>query len=330
MLLDETQWQHFSLDGFLHLGPVLASPEVGELRDRADDLAMGRAQNAGVLMALDAAGSEGDPPGLVSGFDRGTLAYREIQGLEYDDVFRPLVTHPLFLEICARLYAPHAAISMFRGMVINKPAGQGTAIAWHQNGGARWHLDRDPLVTIWVALDDATLESGCVEAIRGSHRGGLLSADGGTLSQERAAIHCDEDLVVALEVKSGHAVLLHNWLIHRSGVNRTSAPRRAFSGCYMDGRTISVLTGSHFPVVAGTVDEAPYPYISQLETDSAANAESVQAAQEKAASLEAEVAELRERCEAAETQLRSLEEERDGANRAPRRLPNWLRSLFRQ
>ena len=32
-------------------------------------------------------------------------------------------------------------------------------------------------------------------------------------------------------------VLLHNWLLHRSDVNRTPIPRRAFSVCYMDGRT---------------------------------------------------------------------------------------------
>ena len=45
-----------------------------------------------------------------------------------------------------------------------------------------------------------------------------------------------------LEVEAGHAVLLHNWLIHRSGVNPTPAPRRAFTVCYMDGRTLNAGT----------------------------------------------------------------------------------------
>jgi hypothetical protein len=34
-------------------------------------------------------------------------------------------------------------------------------------------------------------------------------------------------------------VLLHNWLLHSSDVNQTDQSRRAFSVCYMDGRTQS-------------------------------------------------------------------------------------------
>ena len=39
-----------------------------------------------------------------------------------------LLRHPIFREICARQYGPHASVSIFRAMMMNKPAGQGTGL----------------------------------------------------------------------------------------------------------------------------------------------------------------------------------------------------------
>jgi phytanoyl-CoA hydroxylase len=258
VVIDEQQWQRFSIDGFLHLGRVLTGPELEALRERAGELAAGTLHNDRVVMALEGGGEAASA---------GAHGYRQIQGLEHDDVFRSLVAHPLFLEVCARMYAPHAAVSVFSATVLNEPGGQTAATPWRQNGGSAWQLDRDPLVTIWVALDDATIANGCVEAVRGSHRNGLLSADGGALSEQETELYCDPEQVVALELPCGHAVLLHSWLIHRAAANASSQSRRAFAGCYLDGRTINISTGQHYAVVAGTVDQSPYPFIGQLERD---------------------------------------------------------------
>jgi hypothetical protein len=220
-------------------------------------------------MQLDTGGVYEELPAAVRSFEHGTMLYRKIQGLETDDLFVRLVKHPLFLEICARQYGPHAPISIFRAMVMNKPAGQGTVLPWHQDGGNVWALDRDPLVTVWVALDPATRANGCMEVVPGTHRLGLLSLYGSTVEEKYVKIHCPAEHVHPLEVEPGHAVLLHNWLIHRSGVNPTSVPRRALTVCYMDGRTQSILTGNHFPLVAGSLPSEPYPYIHQLRQDCA-------------------------------------------------------------
>jgi hypothetical protein len=329
VILAEEQWQRFSLDGYLELGLVLTSNEVDELRGRAEDFAAGRVHNEHVRVALDAAAVPAGAPGAAM---EGTPRYRKIEGLEHDELIRSYLANQLLLEVCARMYAPHAPISVFRATIMNRPAEQGTVLPWHQNGGNSWRLDRDPLVTLWIALDEATVENGCIEAVRGSHHTGLVSLQGRPLSAEDAAIHCDPELVVPLEVKAGHAILLHNWLIHRSSVSRSFAPRRAFSGSLIDGRTLDVTTGSHFPLVAGTIDETPYPYIGQLESDLAAYAESLRLALERATGLESEIAELRERMEAAELRARSLGFEWEGSElargRSPRGGAKWLRSLF--
>jgi hypothetical protein len=250
-MLDERQWHDFARDGFLHLGPVLTPAEVAALCERADQLALGQVRNPRIEMQLDTGGAYEELPGAVRSFVEGTLLYRKIQGLETDPLFLPLVRHPLFAAVCAHQYGAHAPVSIFRAMVMNKPAGQGTHLPWHQDGGEVWKLDRDPLVTIWIALDRATHANGCMEVVPGTHRLGLLSTYGSTVAADDVARHCPADRVRPLEVESGHAVLLHNWLIHRSGINPSPVPRRAVTICYLDGRTVSTLTGNRFPMIFG-------------------------------------------------------------------------------
>ncbi|MET1079386.1 MAG: phytanoyl-CoA dioxygenase family protein [Pseudomonas sp.] len=291
-MLTELQWSDFDRDGFVHLGKLLDADTIAELTQRADDLASGAQINPQVQLQLDTGGDYDALPEAVSSFQSGTRLYRKIQGLENDPLYSPLVRHPLFLNICARLYGAHAPVSLFRAMIMNKPAGQGTYLPWHQDAGDVWALDRDPLVTIWLALDPAMRANGCVEIIPGSHRLGLLSAHGSTLGAEDVQRHCPPERALPLEVEAGHAVLMHNWLIHRSGVNPSNQPRRAFTACYMDGRTRSVLTGHHFPLLAGTLSQTPDHYVQHLQTELAAVRHSQATAQEYAHALEQEVAKL--------------------------------------
>jgi ectoine hydroxylase-related dioxygenase (phytanoyl-CoA dioxygenase family) len=191
-------------------------------------------------MQLDSTtGEYKDAPEQSNGFKGETLAYRKIQNLEHDDLFRDYLSRPIFRDICARAYGKDAPVACFRAMFMNKPSHQGTKLPWHQD--AWTDLDRQPTITVWTALDPATKANGCVEAIPGSHRGGLINPEhsSGFLSEEQAAEICTPDKVVYLELEPGEVVLLHNWLLHSSDVNRTDVSRRGFSVCYMDGRTVS-------------------------------------------------------------------------------------------
>ena len=67
-------------------------------------------------------------------------------------------------------------------------------------------------------------------------------------TDDQIAEQCRPNLVEYLELAPGEAALLHNSLLHSSDVNRTDVSRRAFSVCYMDGRTVSK-SGEHFSKV---------------------------------------------------------------------------------
>ncbi len=324
-MITDADWDRYTLEGFLPLGQVAEPAQLRALCQRADDLALGQHVNPGVQMQLDTGGAYAELPDAVARFDSGTLGYRKIQGLEHDDVFLPLIRHPLFRAIAGRVYGEHAPVSIFRAMIMNKPAGQGTHLPWHQDGGDVWKLDHDPLVTIWVAIDDATTQNGCMDVVPGSHRHGMLSLFGSTVREDHVAMHCTPDRIRPLEVPAGHAVLLHNWLLHRSGVNRTQAPRRAFTMVCMDGRTRSTLTGQPFPMIWGEAATADYPYVEQLRTERDTHAVSFREAERYALSLRQENEALHGAMAEATRYAHSLEAElarQRAAAAAPRR---WWR-----
>jgi hypothetical protein len=238
--LSDERWGQYHRDGYLKLGKLLTDDELARLQQRIDEIMLGQAaiDYDRLLMQLDSdSGKYGDMPEQTKGFKGPTLGYRKIQDLEHDPLFLAYLQRPLFRDICAHVYGPHATIACFRAMFMNKPSRKGTVLPWHQDGGDGWDVDRDPLVTVWTALDPATIANGCVKVIPGSHKLGLLSANGHTITPQQEQEYSSDDKVVYLELRAGESVLLHNWLLHSSDVNNTDTPRRAFSVCYVDART---------------------------------------------------------------------------------------------
>ncbi len=250
-MIAEADWAAYERDGWLKLGRVLDDAELADFQARIDAIMLGTADVPydRLLMQLDGASGKYEDAGEQSnGFKGATLAYRKIQNLELDPLHLAFMQRPLFREICDRVYGPSTAISSFRAMFMNKPARQGTFLPWHQD---RWaFLDRDPLITLWTALDPATVANGCVQVVPGTHREGVINPSHGSgfLTPEQAAGRAVPGAIQFLELEAGEAVLLHNWLLHSSDVNRTDRPRRAFSVCYMDARTRTT-AGEGFPVI---------------------------------------------------------------------------------
>ncbi len=127
-------------------------------------------------------------------------------------------------------------VSIYRAFLMNKSSQGGSNLPWHQDGGRFWGLDRDPELQIWTALDDAPEEAGCVEFLPGTHRGGLATPLGGVVPPEHVAARGESD-VVRMPARAGEVLLIHNHVWHRSGLNQTGRPRRAFSVCYMSAAT---------------------------------------------------------------------------------------------
>jgi phytanoyl-CoA hydroxylase len=134
-LLSEQQWWEYQQSGYLRLGAVLEASELTALQRRMDEIMLGQVSYPALRYQLDTGGAYEDLPDAVPHGSDTTLAYRKVQGLEADPLVLEVMRRPVFREICDRHYGKHARISIFRAMMMNKPAGKGTYLPWHQDGG---------------------------------------------------------------------------------------------------------------------------------------------------------------------------------------------------
>ncbi|MBT4137047.1 MAG: phytanoyl-CoA dioxygenase family protein [Candidatus Latescibacteria bacterium] len=250
--ISDQQWAQFEEAGFLHLGNVMDNGELEQLQVRMDDIMLGKASidYDRVMMQLDRDPERDNKPGPQSKGHKGeTLLYRKIQDLERDALFLDYLQKPIFRSVCARAYGNETPVACFRAMFMNKPARGGTELVWHQD---RWtDLDKDPMITIWTALDPAIIANGCVKLIPGSHRALINPEHGaGFLTEEHIENIVSKQEFINLELEPGDCVVLHNWTLHSSGTNSTDIARRAFSVCYMDAATQSS-RGHEYAVVFG-------------------------------------------------------------------------------
>jgi len=250
-VLTAEQLEEFDRKGFLRLGKVATQEEVAAVRQRMDDIMHGRVPVEGIYFQMDTeSGAYEDVPS-GGAFQGPSDNYRKIQELERDPVILRYVQHPFFRELCEQLIGPE--VTTYRTMFMNKPAGRGTVLPYHQDAGSQWSLSKDPEVTVWTALDPTSKANGCVQVIPGSHKLGLLSERGHTITREQEAMYCPEEKSEYLEGEVGEVFLLHNLLLHRSGVNPTGQSRRALSVCYMDAATFDVKNPSRkFPKIFGS------------------------------------------------------------------------------
>lgn len=221
-------------DGFAHLPGVASEETIVALRGRAQALVAGTVVGDGLFFQPDTPSGRYEDLVFGSGYAGPDVDYRKIEKLERDSAFRAWLENPLFARIAYQVLG--TPVRLYRATLFSKAAHRGTDLPWHQDGGQFWGLDRDPELQLWTALDDASVAAGCLTVLPSSHRAGLATPLGGIVPQ-RCLDAVDLSAELSLPVKAGDVLLLHNYLWHRSGPNRTAQPRRAFSVSLLEAAT---------------------------------------------------------------------------------------------
>ena len=122
---------------------------------------------------------------------------------------------------------------LLQSMYIFKQPNIGGEVTCHQDAT---FLYTEPLrmLGLWFALEDATIENGCLWAIPGGHKHGLKSrfvrADGGgTRFEVFDNTPWPEGKLQPLEVEKGTLIILHGLLPHLSRENRSPKSRHAYT-----------------------------------------------------------------------------------------------------
>jgi phytanoyl-CoA hydroxylase len=226
---------HLSAQGYARLGRVLDEAGLAAMRERAEDLMLGRVTYPGLFFQLDSETGRYEDAPIGLGWQGPSLAYRKLEKLEKDERFLAWLNNPLFERVArARI---EGAVVLYRAILFNKGVPGGSDIPWHQDGGKLWGLSQDPELQIWTALDDAPADGGCLEVVPGSHTRGLATALGGVVPPDQVAAARANEQAVPLPALAGEVILVHNKLWHRSGRSRTGKRRLALSICYMSAAT---------------------------------------------------------------------------------------------
>jgi len=148
--------------------------------------------------------------------------------------FQDLLYYDPLLDIAGSLIGEN--IQLFHDQALYKPAKIGGAVPWHQDNGY-WRCQPADLVSIWIALDDADQENGCMIVIPASHVDEQVShSRAKTGDRELPALlftDADESKAVSIPLKAGHAMVHHCLTVHQTQPNRSDRNRRAIVIHYM-------------------------------------------------------------------------------------------------
>jgi ectoine hydroxylase-related dioxygenase (phytanoyl-CoA dioxygenase family) len=162
---------------------------------------------------------------------------------------RPHVWHKRFLDMCKtpevldhveQLIGPN--IVLFSSHLISKSAGDGLRAPWHQDANF-WSLEPMNVITLWLAIDDSTVENGCMRIIPGTHTLGPLT-HGSAENPHMAVLHeqlpaeaVDESRAVNCELNAGDCSFHAPYAIHGSTANTSDKRRCGFTMRFMPAET---------------------------------------------------------------------------------------------
>jgi ectoine hydroxylase-related dioxygenase (phytanoyl-CoA dioxygenase family) len=245
VVLTQEQIDFYHREGYLAIEAITTQEEVAWLRDIYDRLfAMRAGREDGNQFDLGGSDEEGREAVLPQILSPAKYAPELKEGL-----FRVNA-----LAIARQLLGPNA---QYHGdHAIFKPAHTGASTPWHQDE-AYWNpMMNYNALSIWIPLQPATVENGCMQFVPRSHMQKVLPHH---CINNDPRIHglevdaADVSNAVACPLPPGGATIHHNRTLHYAGPNLSDIPRRAF------------ITGFGIPMTPRT-EPRRFPWNEQKQT----------------------------------------------------------------
>ena len=218
-------------NGYLVLHDALSAAEIEELRQETLKVCRNDDGRVGGIAAAD--------PGMSD-----LEALKRVLCIHFPhkltDVFHRALAYPALTEVLTKAISPN--VKCMQSMLFVKASGK-PGQAWHQDEDYIPTRDRS-LAGAWIALDDATVENGCLWVLAGSHARGILWPQKFHFdkrfdcARESYNFPWQDEDSVPVEVKAGSIVFFNGYLLHRSLPNRASTGfRRALVNHYMSAES---------------------------------------------------------------------------------------------
>lgn len=164
--------------------------------------------------------------------DPDSVLFHALGAWRITDAFHDVLWNPAFVMAASQLLG-NRAVRFWHDQLFCKPAHHGGVVAWHQDYSYWTRTGPIQHLTCWIALDDSTVENGCLYYIPKSQNWGLLdkpelAGDMNGIMDYLTEEQKDQFNPVAIELKAGYGTFHHPLLVHGSYENKSNRSRRAF------------------------------------------------------------------------------------------------------
>lgn len=229
-LLSWEQRTFYEENGYIVIPGIVKDDLLQECRQRFIDICEGKVSRGLMTLMKDVS--------LAKTNAKGEYLYNKVQDIVWDDVMSKYILLPELLDYVECFTGP--SITAVHTMLINKPPDSGKMTSTHP-----LHQDlhyfpfrpADRIVAAWTAMEDVTVDNGCLFVLPGTHKGSLQKHDypnweGGVNKAYHGVLGHDDFPKVMLPMKKGDTVFFHPLLVHGSGPNTTKGFRKAISCHY--------------------------------------------------------------------------------------------------
>ena len=231
MSLSKDQLNEYEANGFIIVEGLLDEEEVAVLRKRADLVTSGQlAHIPKEQLQVE--------PGVVAGEAQAESYAESLRKTShlafFDEVLEGHARNPKVLDIVESILGHD--FKLYQDQIFMKPPRIGSRQPYHQDQPTGFHIDPpEDLVTCWTALDDSTIENGCLWMLPGTHKQGPLEQSEreeyerkfqeGSLPDERPIV-----------MKAGSSSFHHGLIMHSSRVNLSDKRRRGYATHYVSAQ----------------------------------------------------------------------------------------------
>jgi glycosyltransferase involved in cell wall biosynthesis/ectoine hydroxylase-related dioxygenase (phytanoyl-CoA dioxygenase family) len=219
--LSSEQTTFFQENGYLPIHQIATPEEVRELRAGIED-----------LFARRVGEKEGAQEDFLAGEKNGVkrTAPQIMNPVNYRPELHRTQCFKNALAIARQILGENARCTC--DLAILKQAQVGTGTPWHQDEAFRDPSLEYHEMNIWVALQDATAENGCLRYLPGSHRNEVLQHGPPNNDETSQALECvapfDKGNVVTCELPAGGCTIHHSRMLHSAGPNVSTGSRLAY------------------------------------------------------------------------------------------------------
>ena len=234
-IVADEERRRFGEDGYVHLAGVLTEEEVAALDPVYDAFIRGEIDVVGRDLYDMVTGEFGTDPTSYAIFNvmLPRVYYPEWQGNVFERVGQTIAE-----QLCGE-----GMTLDFDQLLAKQPGRDDAVFAWHQDQAYWINTDDRRTATCWLALDDSTIDNGCMQFLPGSHREAVRPhRPAGSSREEQHTLVTDlrpDDELRPVPIRRGDITVHNEGVLHGSGGNRSSdSRRRAYINAYRSIETV--------------------------------------------------------------------------------------------